>query len=468
MTTGAPPSLAAALETVAASLPKLFVQACAGRPEQRIVRVETPVDLPRHLLGLLAGTSPGVRHYWRDRRGHFEAVGLGAAATFTGRPGLTMPAVQRLLADADDAVRVYGGAAFAPSSAEVAAGGAWEAFGPSWFVLPLVEFRHENGHAFVAVQGLPEGPAPPESLARDAADTLHAVARACDAASNGEPASRAFHVTQRTDSPDYDGWCRMVRRALDRIRSDAFAKVVLARETRFRLDAAPDPFEIARRLSATATHAYQFCFQPREGCAFVGATPEQLYRRRGAMLRTEAVAGTRPRGAAKAEDAAFAQALLRSGKDRREHRFVADAILGVLDDAGATIVNKDDVSVLPLPTCQHLYQPIKAALPGHLSDADLLHRLHPTPAVGGFPSAESIRAIAELEPFERGWYAGPVGWLSRRSAEFAVAIRSGLVTGEEVTVLSGAGIVEGSTPDDEWREIETKMTAFLSVLAGAP
>jgi menaquinone-specific isochorismate synthase len=75
-----------------------------------------------------------------------------------------------------------------------------------------------------------------------------------------------------------------------------------------------------------------------------------------------------------------------------------------------------------------------------------------------------LQSIEELEPFDRGWYAGPVGWMSNNSAEFAVAIRSGLVNEKSVRVFAGAGLIEGSEAQLEWDEIETKISAFMSAL----
>ena len=95
---------------------------------------------------------------------------------------------------------------------------------------------------------------------------------------------------------------------------------------------------------------------------------------------------------------------------------------------------------------------------------DVLQALHPTPAVGGYPQVEAMQAIHEREPFDRGWYAGPVGWVGRDEAEFTVAIRSGLVQGRQLTLYAGAGIVCGSKPELEWEEIEQKISDFKALL----
>ncbi len=101
-------------------------------------------------------------------------------------------------------------------------------------------------------------------------------------------------------------------------------------------------------------------------------------------------------------------------------------------------------------------------------DDTLLEEMHPTPAVGGVPTRQAVDLIRDSEPSERGWYAGPVGWIGYDATEFAVAIRSALVANDTVSIHSGAGIVAGSEPEAEWAEIENKMTNFLNVLQSSP
>jgi menaquinone-specific isochorismate synthase len=98
----------------------------------------------------------------------------------------------------------------------------------------------------------------------------------------------------------------------------------------------------------------------------------------------------------------------------------------------------------------------------------VLGALHPTPAVGGYPRAGALGDIRALEPFDRGWWAGPVGWIGADGAEFAVGIRSGLVRGERLALFSGAGIVSGSVPEGEWAEIEQKIGDFTRMFGLDP
>ncbi len=119
-----------------------------------------------------------------------------------------------------------------------------------------------------------------------------------------------------------------------------------------------------------------------------------------------------------------------------------------------------------LPLLRHLVTRFQGVLAPGITDGAILERLHPTAAVGGDPRAAALDAIAELENFDRGWYAAPVGWLARDAAEFAVAIRSAHCAGDRLTLFAGAGIVPGSDPAGEWEENERKLAPFLKALDG--
>jgi menaquinone-specific isochorismate synthase len=112
---------------------------------------------------------------------------------------------------------------------------------------------------------------------------------------------------------------------------------------------------------------------------------------------------------------------------------------------------------------RHLRSKVRGTLEDGVTDAALLDAMHPTPAVGGHPRSEALEQIRTLEPFDRGWYAGPVGWIGQEASEFAVGIRSGLVRGRTLALFSGAGIVAGSVPEEEWAEIEQKIGDFTGI-----
>ncbi len=184
----------------------------------------------------------------------------------------------------------------------------------------------------------------------------------------------------------------------------------------------------------------------------------------GRKIETEAIAGTRPRGLTEAQDRRLAETLLHSSKDIREHDYVVQSIREVLAGVCQSYAVDSRASVLKLTRVQHLCKRLWGRLQPHISDAQLLSRLHPTPAVGGYPTLNSETEIEKLEPFQRGWYAAPVGWVSRNEAEFAVAIRTGLIEDHRLHLYAGGGIVEGSTAEAEWEEIENKISNFLTIV----
>src|SRR5690606_17933520 len=152
--------------------------------------------------------------------------------------------------------------------------------------------------------------------------------------------------------------------------------------------------------------------------------------------------------------------------DRREHGFVRDAVQAALDPLTESLATDGETSALTLARGRHLYAGLRGRLRDGVSIFDVLAALHPTPAVGGTPRGAAVAAIAEREPFDRGLYAGPVGWIGRDAAELAVGIRSGLVRGDGLDLFSGAGLVEGSDPAAEWAEYEHKIGDFALVLGG--
>ncbi len=176
------------------------------------------------------------------------------------------------------------------------------------------------------------------------------------------------------------------------------------------------------------------------------------------------MAGTRPRGATKDDDDALRASLLTSDKDQREHAYVRDSIEAVLNAYCESVTVDQEASEMRLARGRHLVSRVTGVLSTPVSDFELVEKLHPTPAVGGHPTATAVSVIRDLERFDRGWYAGPVGWVGRDAAEFAVALRCGLVSGNQLSLFSGAGIVKGSEPDLEWQEIEQKIVDFVNVI----
>jgi menaquinone-specific isochorismate synthase len=258
-----------------------------------------------------------------------------------------------------------------------------------------------------------------------------------------------------------------VARALERIATGEFKKIVLARAQELSADQPLHPLRMLNGLRQRFPDCYAFSFTHGRGPSFIGASPERLVRVSQGALETEALAGSIRRGATASEDAALAAALLQSDKDRREQREVLDDIVARLTPLGLKLEFPAQPQLRRLANVQHLHTPVRAALPDSVRLLDAIAALHPTPAVGGSPRAAAVARIRELEGFPRGLYGGALGWLNARGGgEFFVGIRSAIVEGARARVFAGAGIVAGSTPEKEFAETELKFRAMRDALLG--
>ena len=155
----------------------------------------------------------------------------------------------------------------------------------------------------------------------------------------------------------------------------------------------------------------------------------------------------------------------RSDKEREEHAVVVDMLRATLAPLTDELVIPAVPHVERLRHLQHLVTPVEGRLREPVGVLRLGELLHPTPAVGGMPRDLALELIAEEEQLERGWYAGPLGWVDRRGdGELVVALRSGVVDGATATLLAGCGIVADSEPEREWQESTTKLLALGSAL----
>lgn len=265
-----------------------------------------------------------------------------------------------------------------------------------------------------------------------------------------------------------DSYRRIVGEALQGIARDDYHKIVLARARRLATPEAFHPLGVLNHLRQHYPDCYAFSVANGQGQSFIGASPERLVRVADGRMYTEALAGSAARGSSASDDARLARDLLQSEKDRHEHRLVLESIARRVADLGLTLEHAGQPRLLRLANVQHLQLPISARLPAGTHILDLVARLHPTPAVGGTPRAPALEAIARLEPFPRGLYAGPQGWVDHRGGgEFFVGIRSALIDGCHATVYAGAGIVAGSTPKKEFAETELKFKALIQALTNA-
>ena len=262
-----------------------------------------------------------------------------------------------------------------------------------------------------------------------------------------------------------EGFRDAVARALEGISAGEFEKIVLARAQDLKANQAFHPLEILNALRDRYGDCYSFSFANGKGQSFIGASPERLVKIADGRLATDALAGSAPRGASAAEDARLGNALLRSEKDLHEQRVVLDSMMRRLEGLGIAASTADRPRLKRLSNVQHLYNEIVGEVNDNLGILDLVEALHPSPAVGGSPREIACGRIPEFERFDRGLYAGPIGWInSQGEGEFFVAIRSALVDGDQARLFAGVGIVDGSIPETELQETNLKFKALLENL----
>lgn len=256
-----------------------------------------------------------------------------------------------------------------------------------------------------------------------------------------------------------------VARATDWIRAGRFEKIVLAREVDVHAPIVHDPAAVIGLLRAAFPSCFVFAVG-RGKSAFIAASPELLVRREGQRVSTVALAGSARRSSDPSVDAHLGEQLLQSEKDREENEIVVRRITRALRPHSVWVASCEP-GLARIANIQHLATPIRAQLAARTDVISLVELLHPTPAVGGEPSAAAVPLIPALEGFDRGWYAGPVGWTDASGdGEFCVALRCALLRGPDARCYAGCGIVRGSDPAQELAESEVKLQVMLPVLAG--
>ena len=277
--------------------------------------------------------------------------------------------------------------------------------------------------------------------------------------------SAAFRDAQLVASPPPAVYEGAVEEGARRVRAGQLRKVVLARTIEVAADRAFDPRRLAHRLRAVDAHAFTF-IAPTPAGVLVGASPELLVARAGSEVRANPLAGSAPRAGDPAEDRANAERLRSSAKDREEHAVVVDAVADALRPLCRSLTWDPEPVVQETPNVWHLSTRFR----GHLvepapSALEIAIALHPTPAVCGTPTDAAREVVRQLEGFDRGCYAGPVGWVDAEgNGEWAIALRCAVLREERATLFAGAGIVGASDPASEVDETDRKFRAFLDAL----
>lgn len=272
-----------------------------------------------------------------------------------------------------------------------------------------------------------------------------------------------LRIRQRHEIPAQDVFCRMVSAGVDATRRGALNKVVLSRLLEIETDRALNSIHLLLLLNRQNPGSYSF-HVPLAQSALLGASPELLLRKQGRVVTSQPLAGSARRSDDAAENRRLQQSLMRSDKDRHEHRLVIDAMRQTLAARCRALQIPETPSLLATPVLWHLATQITAEVGDARENAlSMACLLHPTPALCGTPFQAARSLIASLEPFDRGLFGGIVGWCDAQgNGEWVVTIRCGEVRDNRVRLFAGAGIVPDSQPISEWNETGVKLSTMLN------
>ena len=260
---------------------------------------------------------------------------------------------------------------------------------------------------------------------------------------------------------DREGFTAAVARAVEHIRNHEIEKVVLARD----IEAAMPVDADLRANLARLANRFATCWTYSVD-GMIGASPELLVRVANGEVSARVLAGTAGRGTDPSIDIAISQALAGSAKNRNEHAFAVDSLVRSLTPYCTAIEADAQPFSLALPNLWHLASDVRGALRDNASSIDLAAALHPTAAVAGTPTQNAKRMLAELEGFDRGRYAGPVGWIGADGdGEWAIALRGAQLADGKIRAYAGCGIVAGSDPEAELAETELKFAPMRNAFA---
>ncbi|HEX2392868.1 MAG TPA: isochorismate synthase [Solirubrobacterales bacterium] len=450
------------------------VERALALQKRRLVSVTREVEVADPCATVFASRLASDRWFcWEQPDRGFGLAGLGVAHEATSRgearfrdvAGEALRVGRDAVLDEPPGLPAGGGPVWLGGFAFDAEGGSsptWSSLSPASLVLPELSLCRTGGRAFLTVNAIV---GPGEDAERRAA-ALQARVAALRTESplpllDPQPVAAPTIRSVRTPGEFEDA----VGAATGRIEAGEMSKVVLAREVLVTAAVGYDPAAIFGAMREQFPACFCFCCGTPEA-AFLGASPELLVRRSGAGVSTVALAGSTRRSSDPAVDDHLGEQLLRSDKNRREQRIVAERIVRALRPYAVWVQAAPEPEIVKVANIQHLATPVIAQLAEPRSAIELAGLLHPTPAVGGEPWPAAAAAIADLEEMDRGWYAAPVGWMdATEDGEFCVALRSALLRDRQAHLYAGVGVVAGSDPEAELAETEVKLQALLPFLA---
>lgn len=384
----------------------------------------------------------GEKFFWRTPDKSFTMVGLGVTKQFQIEGNFKeVEEMLRNFSNGNNDVRAFGGFAFNRSSSET-----WKNFGNANIIVPrhlIVE--NVDGQFMTTVM---------EVNADTELSNIY----------TDQNTSSYKNSVQKISEVAATEWKDNVGNVIEDLKTTLIEKVVLARSLEITFENKVLPSNVLRKLDQMQSNCYLFSFERGIDC-FIGASPEKLVSVEGEMAFAACLAGTISRGTTETESEKNALTLMNDTKNRSEHQYVVDFIADKFGKLCSDVRVPNYPEIMINKQVQHLYTPIEGVKDEGKTILDFVETLHPTPALGGTPTKEAVELIKELEAFERGLFAAPIGWLdSNGNGDFAVGIRSGLLSGNKAIIFAGAGIVEDSNVEEEYEETALKFKPMLNAL----
>jgi len=442
-------------------------QRCKESLSPVLVSLTRPIPTIQDPLSVFRATQrvDGNRSYWAlpaeqtciVTAGEAAVIRSEGSARFQRAVDLIREMTKSSVLDGSDSIgpTFVGGFGF---NSEASVNQIWAPFGDGALTLPRWMFSNQpNGRRFVTINLVLDERTNIDSLRRQ----LSAESTALFGSISELPRPPKTYIKAE---PVVDHWQSKVEEVLDAIKNKGLAKVTLARLMNLRSTELILPELVLQSLQTNypECHVFAFC---RSGMCFLGASPEELVSLHGNRVTSTCLAGSAPRGESEKEDSQLSSQMLDSQKERREHAVVVDWISERMERLCSKLEWDEVPNVLRLGNVQHLATRFVGTRKNGCHVLSFVEALHPTPAVGGIPLQPALELIKQLEEFDRGWYAGPVGWVDREgNGEFAIAIRCALLRGNEAYLYAGAGIVSGSDPEREDQETMMKFKPLLTAL----
>lgn len=427
-------------------------------------------------------TDLGTCFFWEHSTAHHALVGIGSATTietqgnsrFIDAASLWRMYMRDAVITCDPETTViygsgptfFGGFTFDPLRSRTPL---WADFPDGLLTLPYLLLSYHEEQVALTINSIILPDTDSEHIVEAVLNDVHCLSLALEQTAGQKAGTEGIEIPLSIhDSRPVAEWMHVVAETAARIRQGLYEKVVLARSVEV-TPTTPHTFDISDtlfRLRQSYPGAYVFA-QQRGERFFIGATPERLVQAQDGQIQTMALAGSAPRGTSEEEDQRLGTELLHSEKNSLEHSIVVAKVHESLLEHCIEVHVSQEPRLLKLRNVQHLETPIVGNLLAGRCILDVIANLHPTPAVGGFPREAALTAIRATEQLDRGWYAGPVGWIGASGhGEFAVALRSGLVEASKATLFAGCGIVADSESQSEYAESCLKLQAMLRGLGG--